>query len=144
MNNTGLALNSKFELREGCICPQAVNDTQNFIYECTIIGSNSSISTTWKGTAFNCPGSGNEIVLRHSQFTAPGGVNVSCNNGNIRGLSVDMEDNQCCTSQLNVTYGPALLGDTIMCVHNTGTSDMDIGESTIGVRTGNTLLAIII
>ena len=135
MNNTGLALNSKFELREGCICPQAVNNTQNFTYECTTIGS---ISTTWTGAAFNCPGSGNEIVLRHSQFI--GGTSALCNDGNITGISVGVENNQCYTSQLNVTYSPALLGATIMCVHNTGTSNMVIGESTIGVRTGNTLL----
>lgn len=141
MNNAGLALNSSFVLREGCICPQAVNDTQNFVYECTTIGP---ISTTWRGSAFNCPGNGNEILLRHSRFTMQGGDSGQCNNGNIMGRSLGVDDN-CYTSQLSVTYSPALRGTSIMCVHNNGASqdaETVIGQSPIDIRTGTYLLIV--
>ena len=115
--------------RRGCICPQDVNNTVSLIYECTTVGS---FSTIWKGSAFDCPGMGNEILLRHTQFSAPEGTSGQCNSGNIVASSVGVDD-QCFTSRLNVTYNPALLGATVMCVHDSVTT---IGESTISVRTG--------
>ena len=135
-NNAGLALNSNFVSRN-CVCPQDVNNTLSLIYECTTVGP---ISTTWRGSAFVCPGMGNEILLRHTQFTMPGGTRVSCNDGNIMGMSVSVENNQY-TSLLNVTYNSALSGRTIMCVHNDGVMDTVIGGSTIpGALSGTILL----
>lgn len=136
LNNAGLALNTNFMSRN-CICPQDVKNTFSLIYECTTVGP---ISTTWRGTAFDCPGMGNEILLRHTQFMEPGGTRVSCNNGNIMAMSVRVENNQY-TSLLNVTYNPALNGTTVMCVHN---NDMVIGESIIPGAISGTYITIII
>ena len=112
--------------RKACICSQEASNT-TLMYECTTVGP---VSTTWRGTAFACQGSGNRILLRHTQFALPGGTSDSCNSGNIVGSSY-MVDNQCYTSRLNVTYNPALSGETIVCVHNNGASETEIGRSTI-------------
>ena len=44
------------------------------------------LATMWRGTAFNCPGFGNKIVLSHPRFKSEGTVG-QCNNGMIIGHS---------------------------------------------------------
>ena len=50
--------------------------------ECTVVGG---FTTIWMGTAFDCPGQGDVIDLRHSQFES--GIKLKCNNGMIIGHS---------------------------------------------------------
>ena len=71
--------------------------------------------TEWTGTAFNCPPDGNEILLRHSQFSEPGGTVKECNNGDITARSMPVVEDNCYTSELSVRASSALNGRTICC-----------------------------
>ena len=52
------------------------------IFECTVVGEGATI---WKGTAFDCVGTDNEIVLLHaSSSSSP----LQCNDGAIQGRIV--------------------------------------------------------
>ena len=99
------------------------------------------ISTTWRGTAFNCPGHGNEITLPHAQFKT-GGTTVMCNNGMIIGhnlsRALDFDgSNYKFTSQLFIHL--PLLNDanntlddrTVECIRFNGTTGDVIGNLTI-------------
>ena len=99
------------------------------MYQCNIVGSGNTI---WTGTAFSdC--SNNEIILRHSTF-ASGMAFGNCNNGAIsaRGLGVD---NNCYSSQLNVTVNSDLNNKTIRCDHSSDTV-VTIRTVTLSVATG--------
>ena len=88
--------------------------------------------TLWTGSAFSC--NSNDILLRHSQFSLPGGASGSCNNGSITGQSIGVTDG-CYSSELDVTVSPDLNGRTILCNHD-GTTQRTIGASTLNVVTG--------
>ena len=85
-------------------------------YTCTVVDTSNSptVSTFWRGTAFNCPGSANRISLGHSLFNTSGGATGTCNGGAITAESVGVVDN-CYTSRLMVTVSPALNGTTVEC-----------------------------
>ena len=92
-------------------CPGEVMD-----YTCTVVDtSNPPISfTVWRGTAFNCPGSANEISLIHTLFNTSGGTSGTCNNGAITAESVDIVDN-CYTSRLMLNVSVGLNETTVEC-----------------------------
>ena len=94
-------------------------------------------STKWKGTAFDCPGHGNEIDLRHSQFGP--GTAFECNNGVIIGRSHNRTFdglNSTFTSQLIISLpslnatNNTLEGRTVLCVHSSANITV-IGTRTI-------------
>lgn len=126
----GLSL-STFMLKEGCICPEP-STVVNLTYECTTVGPG---STLWKGSAFNCAENGDEVALRHSLFSQPGGTTVQCNNGNIMGQSLRVENNLY-TSRLHVVFNTSLLGRSIQCVHFNLLSEEIIGSATIATIRG--------
>ena len=107
-----------------CACPGEV-----LTFICNINGRG---STLWTGTAFSC--NMNEILLRHSQFSQPEGISMSCNNGAITGRSIGVTDG-CYSSELDVTVSPNLNGRTILCNHD-GTTQRNIGAATLNVVTG--------
>ena len=113
-----------------CTCPGEV-----LTFTCII---NEGGTTLWTGTAFSC--NLNEILLRHSQFSVPGGTSGSCNNGAITGRSIGVT-NGCYSSELNVTVSPNLNGRTILCNHD-GTTQRNIGSSTLNIVTGKFLLSL--
>ena len=129
-------MGSNFHVKESCLCPGET--VYNLTYECTTVGRG---ATMWRGTAFNCSTSGNEIVLRHSRFTTPDGASDQCNNGNITGHSLQVEGEHY-TSQIHVIFPPDLLGRTIECIHNNFASYELIGNSTIAITTGIILLSV--
>ena len=89
----------------------------------------------WQGSGFNCPLSGNEILLSHNNFQ--GGTTRTCNNGDIIGRSVRMMDNYY-TSQLAISYTIGLDGSTIECMRTGGTAaTMTIGSSVLFTTTGS-------
>ena len=96
-------------------------------YTCTIVDTSPNGSSVWRGTAFNCPSSGNEISLRHSLFNTSGGASGTCTGGALTAESVGVVDN-CYTSRLMVTVSPALNGTTVEC---TLSSVRVMGNSTI-------------
>ena len=128
-----LALGQLVVLNSECICPG-----RELRLECSVVGG---ISTTWRGTAFNCPGHSNEITLPHAQFKT-GGTTVTCNNGMIIGhnlsRALDFDgSNYKFTSQLFIHL--PLLNDanntlddrTVECIRFNGTTGDVIGNLTI-------------
>jgi hypothetical protein len=103
--------------------------------ECTVVeGAN----TVWKGTAFDCSTSNDEIALRHSQFES--GIVGECNNGMIMGRNLNrMFDgpNSTFTSQLVIhlpllnAAGNTLDGTTVECIHDNGHREINIGTHVI-------------
>ena len=77
-----------------CISPGYCN---TLTFECTVMGG---LGTVWRGTAFSCENSNDEIVLLHSQFV--NGTLGTCNNGTIVGQDIRVENDTYYTSQLSV------------------------------------------
>jgi hypothetical protein len=84
-----------------CSC---IGDTLTF--QCTVM---SGLRTIWRGSAFNCPSSGNEISLLNSYID-----DGTCNNEMIVGRVIRREETNY-TSQLNVTLSSDLIGEIIEC-----------------------------
>ena len=82
-------------------------------FECTVVGG---FGTVWRGLAFDCENSNNEITLLHSRFM--NGTIGTCNNDSIIGWSIGDENGTCFTSQLSVMITPDTIGKTIECFHN--------------------------
>jgi hypothetical protein len=87
-------------------------------------------STLWEGSALDCT-----IFLRHNRFDQSGGVDGACNNGDIIGRSLRVEDN-CYTSQLSVTVSHTLNNKTIACILSSDDGLINIGNSTLKVIQG--------
>ena len=124
---------NEFSEVSNCICPG-----YSVQYECSINGNG---FTLWNGTAFDCPLSGDEIILSHAKFS-DGPVVRDCNDGNIVASIIQSSP---FISRLNVSaFNSSLSGRTIQCVHdNTQTGNqLLIGTSTL--MTSGTGHAIII
>ena len=110
-------------LRNYCTCQTGYT----LIYECKIIGEG---STVWSGTAFECPATGNEIILyNHINYTE------ECNGGMITGRVIKAEESSH-TSQLSVDISSALNGRGIVCLHNIGQTTAVIGSYELNITTG--------
>ena len=87
-------------------------------------------ATIWKGTAFDCSGQGNEILLRHSQFSESGLAVAECNGGTIighgRNRTFDGQTDSKFISQLTIhlpllnTTSNTLEGETVNCTRSGG------------------------
>lgn len=108
-----------------CVCPGYIAT-----YKCTIVGG---FATVWQGSAFNC--TGNEISLLHSRFMSNKKKIAECNDGAILGQSLGIENN-CYTSQLNVTVSYDMLGKNIECVQDDGRSTLGRMSTKIVKPTG--------
>ena len=81
-------------------------------FECTVI---EGWGTVWRGTAFDCENSNDEIVLLHSRFfNGTGGI---CNNGTIVGQDIRIDNDTYYVSQLSVSVTSDIVGKTVECVH---------------------------
>ena len=89
--------------------------TDMLTFECEVIGG---VSTVWKGTAFTCPATNNEIILLHSRFNNK--LSGECNNGDILAESIEVADGNKYTSLVNVTFNPLLIGKTVECFSDDG------------------------
>ena len=117
---------AQFSNYNDCVC-----SGYDVTFECTVFGGG---FTVWRGSAFNCPLSLNEILLSHSNFED--GTVRTCNNGAIAGHSVRVMDNFY-TSQLVISFTSGLDGTTIECTHEDGsTAAMVIGSSMLLTTTG--------
>ena len=105
MSLTGTAASNGLTTITECLCPG-----YNVIYQCTVTGG---AFTVWGGTAFQC--AGDAITLRNSDFGSLSSPAVGvCNNGQIIGRGI-LQENNCYTSQLNVTFNEDLVGRTVTC-----------------------------
>ena len=114
------SVNSTFEVpaNVNCVCPE-----ETLTYTCNIVGGG---NTLWGGTAFTCPSTSNEIILRHSQFSE--GHAGSCSNGALMARSIGVTNTNCYTSQLQVFVTISLNNTTIQCTHDS----IDSGQILIG------------
>ena len=83
--------------------------------------------TVWQGTAFDCSSG---IALFHGRFTSDEGAYGECNNGAIIGQSLRAE-NDTYTSQLNVKVSSDMIGNSIECVYDSGTSTITLGKFSV-------------
>jgi hypothetical protein len=87
-------------------------------FQCQVTGG---VSTVWTGTAFKCSASDNEINLLHSRFLNE--TSRTCNDTNnnviIVGEGIEVNGNNY-TSQLNISFGPSLVGKIVKCVRDNG------------------------
>ena len=90
-------------------------------------------ATVWKGSAFDCPFG--RIILRHTQFASGGAIGL-CNNGDVVGRGV-LQQNNCFTSQLNITLRSNLNGRSIECVYENVENVTLVGRRVINVTSGN-------
>ena len=115
----------KVSMSNDCVCPGDI-----VTYECIVNGDPGGI-TVWMGEFFRCPSGKQVIELVHSQFSnGPGGELFStriCNDGNIIGRIVRIE-NGSFTSQLNVTLTSGIVGKSILCIYDYGTSIRRVGS----------------
>ena len=90
------------------------------MYRCTVQG-NANGATIWTGTAFSdCLQ--DRVILSHSLFKLTGGSIETCNNGDVVGQSLGVQENNY-TSRLNVTITPYTAGQTITCAYDALTRD---------------------
>ena len=103
-----------------CTCPG-----RELRLGCTVVGG---VTTNWRGTAFDCPGRGNAILLRHIQFSESGLAMEVCNGGNIigngRNRTFDGPTDSKFTSELTIhlpllnTTSNTLEGETVECTRD--------------------------
>ena len=92
----------------------------------------------WKGSAFDCAMSDNEIVLLHSRFEQDTHrTHKTCNNGTIAGEAIKVEESYY-TSQLHVTVGLDVIGESIECANDDGVT-MTIRSLMVTITTGNVM-----
>ena len=72
----------------------------------------------------------NNIILLHSQFSSSRGISGTCNGGAIIGRSL-AADNNCFTSQLNVTASPELEERDVECIYDNGIQALSVGLSKV-------------
>ena len=102
-----------------CSC---IGDTLTF--ECTVM---SGSSTIWRGSAFNCASSENEIQILNNNVSSE-----TCNDGMITGRVIRRQDNNY-TSQLNVTLSSNLIGKSVECASNNGSEPVAISNTILDI-----------
>ena len=93
-------------------------------------------STVWEGSALNCESTGDEIILLHTRFSAEGPLAYgTCNDGAVEGQSVKVEDGAY-MSRLVVNVRSEMIGRSIECVYDDGSTTNLIDMATITPTTG--------
>ena len=111
-----------------CLCPGDV-----VVYECTVSGGEGDAATIiiWRGGAFNCERSPNEITLLYNSHSLTENVSQFCNNGDIIARSVKVENTNyglSYTSQLHVSLISDLINSWIECVYDNGFNEALVGS----------------
>ena len=90
-------------------------------------------ATVWTGTAFDCPGTEDELNFLHiNTFTD---IYRGCNNGAIRGRGIRIEEDRY-TSQVNITVAPYMDGRSVECFYEYAIGKNLVGNSTIMITSG--------
>ena len=108
---------------------------KQIVYECTIFGG---AATVWGGSAFNCPGTNNEIVLLHN---ADSTVQGSCSDSKIVASIIRVDNNSSAyTSQLtlisNNVSTTTISGQNVTCSYDSGGGETEIGVSLLAISEG--------
>ena len=100
-------------------------------YECTVSGNGATI---WKGTAFNCSLTNNELAVFHTvNFTSQ--RSLPCNNGAITVHAIGAE-NGSYKSQVTIQVSDELNGTTVVCAYDNGTLSIEIDSAILNITTG--------
>ena len=92
------------------------------------------MATVWRGSIFNCPNHGNEIILRHNNFENE--VNIgTCNDRKVVAYSSEVTNDSIYSSQLNVTVTPEMHNETVECIQD-GFNETSVGTCTLILTTG--------
>ena len=110
-----------------CICPEDV-----VAFDCSVSGG---LATIWRGSIFNCPNSGNQIILRHRNFE--NGVSGGCNDGEIVAYGSEIT-NKSYSSQLYVTVSPEMHNGTVECIQWGAETSAGTSTCTLILTTGIT------
>ena len=109
------------------------------VYECRVTGSSSGV-TVWRGSAFNCPATGNEIHFFHRRFDID--TTLTCNSGAIVGRAIRAE-NDTYISQLTVPVSAEMIGMNISCFQDSpGAAENLISSSRLTLTIGIGWLAL--
>ena len=105
-------------------------------FNCSV---NGGVSTVWKGSAFECMSTNNEIVLLHSRSNDS--VNGTCDEGNVTAyaeLEVLYSNSDKYFSQINVTatFPFTVSMFTIICFHDNGTIAKVVSKWTVSISNG--------
>ena len=100
------------------------------VYECRVTGRG---ATVWRGSAFNCPATNNEIIFFHSRFDIE--TTLTCNSGAILGRAIRAENDTYIISQLTVSVSAEMIGMDISCFHDSGATEL-IGSSILTLSRG--------
>ena len=106
------------------LCPEDV-----VVFVCSTSGG---VATVWRGSIFNCPNRGNQILLRHRNFE--NGVSGTCNDGEIIAYSSEVT-NSSYSSRLNMTVTPEMHNGTVECIQG-GFTETSAGTCTLILATG--------
>lgn len=99
----------------------------SLVLECS---TKRTMSTVFKGNLMNC--SSSEIVLLHSRFNSSNGTDGKCNNEKVLGQSLPTDDlTNCYTSLLCIMVTPDMIGKTVSCSQDNGTTVNKIGYYSI-------------
>ena len=105
----------------------------SLVLECS---TEEAASTVFRGNLLNCSNSDDAVTLLHSRFDTPNGTIGTCNNGKVRAHSLPVDNSSnCYTSLLCVMVSLDMVGNTIRCVHDNGTTEENIGNYTISQNT---------
>ena len=117
------------------ICPQFTSVStyscpgSNIIYTCAINTNTFTVITLWSGSAFQCPGTNNQIVLTQRIAGAPLPFTpVSC--GSLSAVTTNVTSS-CYTSVLTIPAVQALNGTNITCTD--GTTGTVVGSDTVKI-----------
>ena len=123
--STNNLLHCNYYQNGDCICPEDV-----VVFACSV---SDGVAIIWRGSIFNCPGSGNQILLRHRNFE--NGVSGTCNNGEIVAYSSEVTSSSY-SSRLNVTVTPEMHNGTVECIQVGFTETSSTGTCTLILATG--------
>ena len=105
-----------------CTCPGDI-----LVYQCSTSGGG---FTVWRGSAFDCQSSRNEIILPHSTFLSSSGQSCNGSKGAIVVDAISDESDNCFTSQLTLHVNSDTNETRIDCFHVIGNENL-IGINTI-------------
>ena len=120
--------NNNFLTVHGCTC-----EGYDQVYECTV---DRDSATLWRGTAFNCPDTNNEIFFLYRDL---GIIYTNCNEGVIRGHAIRASNNSY-TSRLSIFVTSEMNGSNISCFSDGAEGTILIGSADLIITTGNNVM----
>ena len=100
-------------------------------FECTV---NGGVTTVWKGSAFKCTHTSNDIILLHSRPNANG----TCDDGELKAYAeLEVFGNKY-FSQINITatYPLTVSMFTVACILDNGTAETIVSNWTVSISSG--------